>query len=302
MDTLVVPPESPCGCGSGRAFSECHLKDGKVEVQPKDIIPRGQVTGESHRRCLFAYTDNCGGRISGEHILSAAVLRRLSADDKITISGPGGSRRVSILNSSLTIKRLCQRHNSALSPLDAEAGRFIRAIQMAERVFTERAVPAQNFCFFHTFDLERWFLKTLLAVYYARLTDIQPGRYTLPGGIMKLFHVPLLPPFGLYMPHTASTGGRHEMTAAPSASVSLIAASNVVVGITVALSGLELTLLIDGHPRSMGQYLGDRYAYRPEFLNYARREDVVSIALLGLPGTPGAYWFEAQPDEPMPTT
>ena len=302
MDTLVVPPESPCGCGSGRPFGECHLKNGGLEVQPKDITPRGPVTREGRKKCLFAYTNNCGGRISGEHILSAAVLRRISPDGKITISGPRGSRRVPILSSSLTVNRLCQRHNSALSPLDAEAGRFIRAIQMAERNFTEADVLAENFYFFHAFDLERWFLKTLLAVYHARLTDVQPGRDSLPDGIMESFQVPLRRPFGLYMPHTTSAGGRHEMTAAPSASVRLIAADNLVVGIAVALSGLELTLIIDGHPSAMGEYLGERYAYRPQFLNYLRGEQVVSIAMLGLPGTPGAYWFEAQPDEPMPTT
>src|SRR5215213_101926 len=91
MFTLVVPPESPCGCGSGQAFGDCCLRDGEIKLSPKTINPPPPVTGQSIRKCLFASTNNCGGGISGDHIISAAILRRITTD-KITISGTGFSR------------------------------------------------------------------------------------------------------------------------------------------------------------------------------------------------------------------
>src|SRR5690349_7934386 len=128
MFTLVVPPESPCGCGSGQAFGNCCLRDGKIIRPPQRINPPAPATGQSRNKCFFASNNDCGGRISGDHLISAAVLRQITTD-KITIASTNYSRSVFIQDNSLKIKWLCQRHNTALSPLDIQAARLFQAVQ-----------------------------------------------------------------------------------------------------------------------------------------------------------------------------
>jgi hypothetical protein len=54
----------------------------------------------------------------------------------------------------------CTAHNSALSPLDAAAGFFFRALQVCTM---QEEGPNQSFlCSGH--DIERWMLKTLAAL------------------------------------------------------------------------------------------------------------------------------------------
>jgi hypothetical protein len=130
MFTLVVPPESPCGCGSGRAFGSCCLRDGKIILSPKDIHPPEPITNQSMPGCFLADHHNCGGRLSGDHLISAVVLRQITTE-KITVTGPEYSRSVFIQDNSLKIRWLCSRHNTALSPLDTQAGRLFGSLGFA---------------------------------------------------------------------------------------------------------------------------------------------------------------------------
>ncbi len=299
MFTLVVPPESPCGCGSRKAFGECCLRDGKITLSPKTIAPPPLATDQSVRKCLFAFTNNCGGGISGDHIISAAVLRRITTD-KITISGSGFSRSVSVDSNSLKVKRLCRRHNTALSPLDAEAGRLFQAVQSAEETLSSATAPIQRLYLFDGFDIERWLLKTLLAAYHARVSNIVPGTHILPDYIMRLFEHPLAPPLGLYMPVRASDGGQHELILAREASLNLLTEGNLVAGITVSLSGLELKLLIGGHPYSI-QGFNSQHTFRPKFINFVQGGEVVSIGIGWVHGSDAAVWLSrGDPNAPLP--
>ena len=54
-------------------------------------------------------------------------------------------------------------------------------------------------------DLERWMLKTLLNVYYARLS-VNPQAFSLPTNIQAAFNAPLRRPFGLYVPFKKGDG------------------------------------------------------------------------------------------------
>jgi len=123
MFTLVYSAESPCACGSGREFGQCCLVDGKVLSKPKVIVPPQPQTGESHAKCLLNWSNDCCSKISGDHIISRAVLKVLG-DKKIKLSTKNFVREHSLDSSALKTKKLCQRHNSALSPIDSEAARF----------------------------------------------------------------------------------------------------------------------------------------------------------------------------------
>ena len=118
------------------------------------------ATEHAFANCALAGHDPCAGKITGEHYISAALLKALRADDHILIQGTPwtGDRAVLVGQSSLTANILCSRHNSMLSILDAEAARFLKAIKTAQ-LDLKAGMPKSRT---HTFDgarLERWFLK-----------------------------------------------------------------------------------------------------------------------------------------------
>ena len=299
MFTLIVPPESPCGCGSGRAFGDCCLRDGKVALSPKDINPPPPSTGQRVRKCLFAWTNNCGGGISGEHLISAAVLRQISTN-KITITGTGFSRSVAINSDSLKVNRLCRRHNTSLGPLDTQAGRLFRAVQSAEGTLASGVAPHQRLYLFEGFDIERWLLKTLLAAYHARVSNVGPGTHMLPDYTMRLFESQLAPPFGLYVPARTSDGEQSKMTIVREASLHLITEGNLVAGIAVSLSGLELKLMIAGQADAL-QGFRSQHVFRPKFFNFYQGGEVVSIATAWTQGSNRIVWLSrGDPSAPVP--
>lgn len=96
---LIVPPESPCGCGSGKSFGDCHLEDGNVKLSSKNINPPMPLTGQNIKKCYFAFTNNCGGGISKEHIISRTVLSKIN-DKQIDFTRDGITRTYSLDSSS----------------------------------------------------------------------------------------------------------------------------------------------------------------------------------------------------------
>jgi hypothetical protein len=289
MFTLVVPPESPCGCGSGRAFGSCCLRDGKIVLSPKDIHPPGSATGESIRGCFLADHHNCGECLSGDHVISAVVLRQITTD-KITIIGPNHQRSVYVKDNSLKVRCLCRRHNSALSPLDTEAGRLFAAVQSVEDTLSQGIAPEQRLYLFEGFDIERWLLKTLIAAYYGKVSDVRPQTHTLPDNLALAFDYLLSPPFGLYVPTLTSDGGQHTMTLARNAMLSLITYRSQVVGVAVSLSGLTFKLLLNG-PSELVDQFALQHVYRPKFINFFRGTDVVSIAITHIESSEEMVWI-----------
>jgi hypothetical protein len=68
---------------------------------------------------------------------------------------------------ALASKILCGRHNQALSPLDAEAGRLFRTIGAFDKGFNEK--PATDaMAMFSGEDIERWMLKTVCGIVASR--------------------------------------------------------------------------------------------------------------------------------------
>ena len=125
-----LTPETPCPCGSEKQLKECCLVGGRLHKAPPNILPSGPLTGLRRDGCYLAGTANCSDKLSGEHYISKTVLESIGSTirmEGVTWLPPGTSKVIGL--NALTAKILCQRHNSALSPLDTEAGQFFRQLQ-----------------------------------------------------------------------------------------------------------------------------------------------------------------------------
>ena len=119
----------------------------------------------------------CDGGISGEHLISESVIRLLAGDGQFTIGGtpwlPQGETKA-VGPKSLTANCLCERHNSALSPLDDAARYLFTAMKSS----LEKAPDGSNYVA-SGHDLERWLLKTLKALAVSQ--NLARGRQRLAG-------------------------------------------------------------------------------------------------------------------------
>ncbi len=276
MYTLVYPPESPCGCGSGREFGKCCLINGQIRINPKALDPPKPQSGYPNRKCILNWTSDCCSKISGDHIVSKSVLRVLT-EKKITLSSSRFSREHSIDSSSLKTKRLCKRHNSALSPIDNQAARFLKAFAAINNSLTNNTA-SQKLYFFHGIDLERWMLKTMLMTYFSKLSNITPEQYKLPPYTFKLFQVDLGQPLGLYVPTSTTSDGKDFFVTKNETSISILTDGDLVSGVTISLGGFSLTLVIAGNEEHFRR-LAQHYTYRPKSLLFFKDDDVYAIQM-----------------------
>lgn len=119
----------------------------------------------SSNNCWAKVLGGCSEEMSGEHLISK---NQFGGTKTITVSGfpwcGGGPKEIGI--NSATANVLCRTHNSALSPVDAAAGKVLEAFQIiAERDAEARRTPRA----FHPDvrevsgdDFERWMLKTTI--------------------------------------------------------------------------------------------------------------------------------------------
>ena len=275
MFTLVYPPESPCGCGSGREFGKCCLKEDNIRTKPKHLDPPKPQTKERHEKCILNWTDDCNSKISGDHFVSKSVLKILGGQ-KIKISTRDFEREHSLDSSSLKTKKLCQRHNSALSPIDSEAARFFAAFAAIHGALAGLG-ESQKLYFFSGIDIERWMIKTLLMVYYAKLSNVTPETHTLPIHAKKMFHLDLGSPYGVYILTEEVTGEMGQFRTEDSTSVQIHTSGRTVVGVTIILGGFPIKLLFHGDPRKFG--IQKNHAYRPKNLIFFKGEDVYCISM-----------------------
>lgn len=170
-------PQNPCLCGSGRKSKSCCLKDSKTGYWfPPECITKtpDPKTGFSHKKCYARSLMDCCSKISREHYISESVLQVIGKKKDLLASGfPQQEPNVEELMStnSLASKILCQRHNSALSPLDADAKRLVATLRAFDRRFGVLPSPkgfgnsvslqSNEFELFNGHNIERWMLKTL---------------------------------------------------------------------------------------------------------------------------------------------
>lgn len=127
----------------------------------ENSLPRSG--GYQHPRCYARGDANCSTKISKEHFISKTLLERIHRDNTAKIAGlawqaPETFQRVPI--KGLASKILCERHNSALSGLDAAFGAFTQAIRDFDRAKTKERTKEK----FSGNDIERWTLKCLIGL------------------------------------------------------------------------------------------------------------------------------------------
>ena len=112
--------------------------------------------------CFLSGHGECHGKMSGEHYVSASVLRAVAPKGDLQIAGqawqPSGSFQA-IGIGSLQSKIMCRHHNSQLSNLDEEAGNFFKAVIAADQAPGSLMEETE----FDGAKIERWMLKTLIA-------------------------------------------------------------------------------------------------------------------------------------------
>lgn len=118
----------------------------------------GPITGHSHPRCYASASTDCSAKLSNEHALGQEVLN--IPGDLLTVKGMAWQKgETSELRAkALGAKILCDRHNSALSPLDAMAADLFRTLRCFQR---EKYPDAHLFALFDGRSVERWVLKML---------------------------------------------------------------------------------------------------------------------------------------------
>jgi hypothetical protein len=178
---IKLSPAQLCPCGSGWVIASCCLDtlEGRLRKRVSSLEPPGCTTNFSHPGCYLRDTNNCSDDISREHYISASVLEQIAASEKaVNISGlpflaPGETKALSV--ESLTAKILCQRHNSALSPLDQEAGRFFQSLTEVT-MRTGKGLSSSRLWLASGTMLELWMLKVACGLYFSRLGSSQRNR------------------------------------------------------------------------------------------------------------------------------
>lgn len=127
--------------------------------------PNGPATGNSLGRCYAATLGDCDWKLSREHYVTEALLEALG--DSATVSGfpwmESGDWQP-LVPKAMASKILCERHNSVLSPLDAEAAKlFVALLAADEHVRVGKPFPGP-FAYVSGEAFERWLLKTLIGI------------------------------------------------------------------------------------------------------------------------------------------
>lgn len=165
---------SLCPCSSGWVIASCCFdpSDGKLRKKIPSIEPPGPNTNFGHAGCYLRDTNNCSPDISREHYISANVLEQIAASEKaVKLSGApflAEGETKSLPVQALTAKILCQRHNTALSPLDQEAGRFFEMLTSAMmRKATGPGSTKRKLWLASGTAVELWMLKVACGFYFS---------------------------------------------------------------------------------------------------------------------------------------
>jgi hypothetical protein len=169
--------EDACPCGSTKKSKGCCWSANRWEVQPAGVLS-DESAGAGLPKCFASPLGGCDGGITGEHYWSRTILEQVAGDSStvkvagMAFAGDASPHRYGV--SSLVANILCRKHNSALSPLDAAAGRFFAAFRSINSKSWDRGTG--SFALFAGPDIERWMLKVFLANVVAGVMKDGPRR------------------------------------------------------------------------------------------------------------------------------
>lgn len=263
---FIIPPNSPCPCGSGKSASHCCLTSKGFRKARTSTTPPLPRTGYSLKSCYAGPLGDCNSKRSREHYISQSLLHYLNPDNKVKVSGlPWLEQKEMVLPSSaLASKMLCQRHNSALSGLDAIAVSLFQAFDEKGAVGSGK----QLLYIFNGHDIELLLLKILCGVACSRNfpIDDEPD-LSIPNYWLEiLFGQTQFPDQqGLYV--CRSPG--HRFDGPDALKLQAIAGRGRLTGMGLWLCGYELILSMSGFPSR--SFDGREFAYRPfEFYTVGR--------------------------------
>jgi hypothetical protein len=166
--------DDPCPCLSGKRAGQCCLTpSGDIRKETPNTIPSAPPTNRGRNGCYLEETNDCGTKLTAEHFVSRTVLEAFPGG--IRVSGlprqaPGEEIAIGIDSASSNI--LCDRHNSAFSKVDSEAGQFFRALQAIDRDFARSTLSRRvDYRLISGEALELWALKAACGFYYSGIAS-----------------------------------------------------------------------------------------------------------------------------------
>jgi hypothetical protein len=129
----------------------------------KRITLPGPVSGIKHEKCYANADGNCSSKISKEHFISANYLEQIQLNNTAKVAGltwqaPETFNLVPVKTMASNI--LCERHNNALSPLDAVFGSFAETVREFDRPGSTHSEARE----ISGSDIELWMLKCLVGL------------------------------------------------------------------------------------------------------------------------------------------
>ena len=261
----------PCPCNSGEIFGKCCAQSNKLPlIKLASLSPQGQETNHSHQKCYLNFTKNCCSKISGEHYISKSVLKLFN---EMNVSGmpwqaPGVKEQYH--QNNLTSKILCERHNNALSPLDAAAGHFFRELFEARHHVTKRSLSNRSKDFLVCGDaIELWSLKTLLGFLHAKIArtsgKVMVGKFHLDEQTINevLFGPGFAQPLGLYIEIQEGDLVERELGFTPLH----VSGTQDLSGLVVKACGLSFTFIYERYRLNTEYFQTQLPYYRPGILD-----------------------------------
>jgi hypothetical protein len=279
---VILPwkPDERCPCGNDIPFKDCCLgSDGVPRIKIPDLVPPGPLTGHSNKGCYLKCTRNCSTKTNKEHYISRSLLQQLGDLRFIGLPWEKPGAEVSYGLDSLSSHILCDRHNSALSPLDQLASNAFRVIRTSCDELNVRSLSRRNKWFLISGEaLELWAFKTICGLFYASVAarnaqslnkaySIDVGRFD-----RAVCKGQIDTGCGLYLRRT--TGPRNPLTCAPLS----VESDKRVVGIRIGLAALEFEVILDRTGLNL-DHLKQNSFYRPWIVSISSQQRTHTLVL-----------------------
>jgi hypothetical protein len=279
--TLPWKPDEPCPCGNNIPLKDCCLGlDGVPRINVPNLVPTGLFTGHSNEHCYLKSTQNCSTKTSKEHFISRSVLQQLGEPLQwigLPWEKPGVDIKYGL--SSLSSHILCDRHNSALSPLDELASNAFKAIRSSSDELNVRSLARRNKWFLISGEaLELWAFKTICGLFHASVAARNKQSLNKAYSInVSRFEKAVFQRYvdadcGLYV--TPNTGQRTPLVCAPLS----VEQDKRVIGVRIGLAALEFDVILD--PTGVNvDYLNRNFFYRPWLINMSSQKRTHTMVL-----------------------
>lgn len=245
--------------------------------------PPGPATGHANTKCYASGDRNCSLKISKEHFISETLLRQIHPDNTAKVAGLKWQQKETfdvVPISGLASSILCERHNNALSPLDASMGLFAKVIEDFDVALRSTiSADASEQRLFSGDDIERWMVKCLLGLTVSKNIS---STIQVPECVNLLF-ANMEWPEGWGMYFSASPGKLIHHSASFAIETRVDPSRNLILAADFVIRGIPFVLCLGKPDNPSGVGL-----LRPEaiVLRHGQCEKVLVLSWLGGPRNP----------------